>query len=245
MATFDPQRGAMKGIGERIWLILLGGWLFIGFVYCRSNWLTERYGPKLYSKHDEELIIRDFFRDKRGGYFVDVGAGHYRVNSNTYYLEKNLDWQGLAVDANCDYAKDYPVFRPMTRFFCFFVAAKSGLSVDFYIPFWNKRLATGDSVLAERQGLDPKTKVKSITLDDLLNGAGVARFDFLSIDIELGEPAALSGFDIEKYRPALVCIEAHDEVREQVLDYFLQHNYMLARAYDGLDPLNMYFIPKR
>ena len=28
----------------------------------------------LYSQHDEELIIRDFFQDRREGFFLDVGC---------------------------------------------------------------------------------------------------------------------------------------------------------------------------
>lgn len=47
-------------------------------------------GKKLYSQYDEELIIRDFFNDRRGGVFVDVGCYHYKDISTTYYLEKHL-----------------------------------------------------------------------------------------------------------------------------------------------------------
>ena len=45
---------------------------------------------KLYSQFDEELIIRDFFQDRRGGFFLDVGAAWPLRNNNTYYLEKHL-----------------------------------------------------------------------------------------------------------------------------------------------------------
>ena len=54
---------------------------------------------KLYSQFDEELIIRDFFQDRRGGFFLDVGAADPDVNNTTYYLEKNLGWSGIGVDA--------------------------------------------------------------------------------------------------------------------------------------------------
>ncbi len=39
---------------------------------------------KLYSQFDEELIIRDFFEDRRGGFFVDVGAWLPHKSSTTY-----------------------------------------------------------------------------------------------------------------------------------------------------------------
>jgi len=216
----------------------------ISSLFCRPNWLVERYGPKKYSKNEEELIIRDFFHDKRDGYFVDIGAGHYRIHSNTYFLEKDLGWQGLAVDANCQYGKEYAEFRPKTRFFCFFVGVQSGRWMDFYIQLWNKRLSTGVPDWTKNAGLYRKTRIMSITLDDLLARAGVVRFDFLSMDIELGEPAALSGFNIGKHRPALVCIEAHRQVRKEILRFFSQNGYGIVGIYETLDPLNLYFAPE-
>lgn len=39
------------------------------------------------------------------------------------------------------------------------------------------------------------------------------------MDLELHEAAALAGFDIQRFRPALVCIEGHPEVRQQI--YFM------------------------
>lgn len=213
-------------------------------MFCHENWLTQRYGPKLYSEEDEELIIRDFFHDRRGGYFADIGSGHFRNHSTTYYLEKALGWHGLAVDANCAFGDDYSLYRRHTRFFCYFVGAKSDTRVEFFIQPANLRLSTGDAALASRWFTFQKTSVPSITLDDLLNLAGAAHIDFLSMDIERGEPAALSGFDIERYRPEFVCIESYPEVREQILDYFFRFRYVIVRTYDGLDSRNLYFAPR-
>jgi len=44
-------------------------------------------GAPLYSQHREELIVRDFFHDRRNGVFLDVGCASPIQNSNTYYLE--------------------------------------------------------------------------------------------------------------------------------------------------------------
>src|SRR5688572_25719732 len=59
---------------------------------------AERYGSSRNSEHEEEWLIRDFFQDKKKGYFVDVGANHFQHFSNTYYLEVNLGWSGIAVE---------------------------------------------------------------------------------------------------------------------------------------------------
>jgi FkbM family methyltransferase len=205
--------------------------------------LVQKYGPKLYSQHNEELVIRDFFNDQRGGVFVDIGASHYQTNSTTYYLEKHLDWSGIAVDAICDYGKGYQLYRKKTRFFCFFVSDRSDQEADFYINLDNKRVSTGNSRLAKRQGQYDLVKVPSITLNDLLSSLGMTRFDFLSMDIEFAEPAALAGFDIDRYRPSLVCIEAHRKVRQAILDYFKAHRYRRLAQYDIVDRLNYYFAP--
>lgn len=66
------------------------------------------------------------------------------------------------------------------------------------------------------------------------------------IRLAMGSPAAaLAGFDIERYRPALVCIEMHRQVKQRILDYFSNYGYVLLEKYKDLDPANSYFIPLR
>jgi hypothetical protein len=85
--------------------------------------------------------------------------------------------------------------------------------------------------------------VPTTTLNAVLDQAGLTRVDFLSMDIELAEPKALAGFDIDRFQPGLVCIEAHLEVRQQILDYFATHRYSLVGKYLRADPHNLYFRP--
>jgi hypothetical protein len=53
-----------------------------------------RKEKKLYSQWNEELLIRDFFGDRRDGTFLDVGCADYKRLSTTYYLEERLGWSG-------------------------------------------------------------------------------------------------------------------------------------------------------
>jgi FkbM family methyltransferase len=210
-----------------------------------SNWLTAKYGPKIYSQNDEELIIRDFFNDRKGGFFVDVGAGHYRINSTSFYLEKHLGWHGIAVDAIPNYEMQYLKKRKNTHFFSFYVSDKSDEEIDFYMIQKNRSLSTGDEEAAKKEGEYKAIKVPTITLNDLLAREGVTEFDLLSMDIERSEPAALAGFDIKKFKPSLVCIKAHKEVLDQIMDYFDKNEYKVIDKYKGLDPLNLYFTPEK
>jgi FkbM family methyltransferase len=222
---------------------------YVGTKYGSSpdpgRWLGEKYGYQKVSRNAEEWIIRDFFNDKRNGVFVDVGAADYKENSNTFFLETGLGWTGLAIDALPEFGDNYRRYRPKTVFASFFVSDSSDSQATLYVPVsFNREAASGTAAAAKAQGLvvTPK-QVPTITLDDFLTKSGLDRFDFLSMDIELAEPKALAGFSIEKYLPSLVCIEAHSEVRQQILDYFAKHDYVLVGRYLRSDPDNLYFSP--
>ncbi len=204
--------------------------------------LRTRYGNALYSQYDEELFIRDFFGDRRGGVFVDVGASHYEINSTTYYLEKHLGWRGIAIDALEDYRQGYQRHRPGTKFFAYYVADHSGGISDFHIVRGNERLSTGLKEVASDKGSHETVALPTVSLTDLLQREGLETIDFLSIDIEQAEPTALRGLDIERFRPALVCIDVSQH-RDAIYAYFRRHGYEELEHYTRLDPLNAYFRP--
>lgn len=206
--------------------------------------LDAKYGPGRFSENEEEWIIRDFFKDKRNGVFVDVGAGHYGSNSNTYYLERQLGWSGLAIEPLRHFEADYIKHRSRARFLPFFVSDVSDQQIKMYTLGEMFAGSSSDPSFVARFGENAReVTVPTITLDDLLEREQVQAFDFMSMDIELSEPKALAGFSIERYRPALVCIEAHPEVRQQILDYFTRHHYVIVAKYLRVDEKNLYFTP--
>lgn len=202
-----------------------------------------RYGPPQYSSHEEELFVRDFFRDRRDGVFVDVGAGHYRDRNNTYYLERHLGWSGIAVDAQAKFAADYAKHRPRTRFYTFFVADRSDERARLFVGRSDLFSSSNEGFTASATGVAAESTVPTITLDDLLTRTGLTRVDFLSVDVELAEPKVLGGFDLARVPPALVCIEAHPPVRQAILDYFARRGYTVVGRYLRADPQNLWFRP--
>src|SRR5687767_15917548 len=111
-----------------------------------------------------------------------------------------------------------------------------------YVLWWNTTVTSGDRAFVERHGPNPEeVSATTITLNDLFAVERVERIDFLSIDIELWEPKALAGFDIDRYRPELVCIEALPAVRQSILDYFARHGYVAIGKYLRADEQNLYF----
>jgi FkbM family methyltransferase len=203
----------------------------------------DRFGEPRYSSHQEELFVRDFFEDRRDGVFVDIGASHYRDRSNTYYLESELGWKGLAVEPLADFATDYRLHRPRTVFVPMFVSASSDERAKLHVGRNTLFSSARPGFTSGFTDVERTMDVPTITLDDLLAAEGVDRIDFLSIDIELHEPEALAGFTIARHRPALVCIEAHPEVRQQILEYFTANGYVIVAKYLRADPQNLWFRP--
>ena len=85
--------------------------------------------------------------------------------------------------------------------------------------------------------------VPPVPLNDLHDHERVTSIDLLSIDVELHEPQVLRGFDIARFKPGLVCIEAHPEVRQAILDYFASNRYVVVGKYIRADQQNLYFQP--
>lgn len=212
--------------------------------HAESQALLDKYGPQKNSYSEEEWCIRDFFNDRRDGFFVDVGANDYKVTSNTYYLDTVLNWKGLAIEPQKQFEADYLKYRPRTKFVSFFVSDESNQLAKMYLVNKSSLIASGNRGFTEQVGEKAKeVEVPTITLNDLLDSERVKKIDFLSIDIELWEPKALAGFDVERFRPELVCIEAHPQVRQQILDYFAHHHYTVVGKYLRADINNIYFTP--
>ncbi len=202
-----------------------------------------RENRRRYSQHDEELMIRYFFQDKRDGVFLDVGCAWPIRNSTTFFLEQHLNWSGIAVDALAEYGDAWALNRPRSTFLNYAVSDRSGGTITFY-----RGSGTGVSSIYEEHTVERTNKppvpveVEVKTLNDLLETAGVDTINFMSMDIEGAEPLALAGFDIERFAPELVCIEGRwSENAPKIREYFEAHSYELLEEYNVYEKANWYF----
>jgi FkbM family methyltransferase len=205
--------------------------------------LRAQWGPARFSSHNEELLVRDFFSDMRDGFFVDIGAGHYRERSNTYFLETKRGWSGIAIDPQPDLAAGYQKHRPRTKFFTMFVSDVSDEKALLHIGNNNLFSSADAAFTKEFTDVSATIEARTVKLDDLLAAGKVEKIDFVSLDVELHEPQVLAGFNLRRYLPRLVCVEAHPQVRQQILDYFARRNYVIIARYLRADPQNLWFRP--
>lgn len=202
----------------------------------------------LYSSGNEEVVIRDFFQDRRDGFFLDVGCLTPIANNNTYYLEEQLGWSGLAVDALAAYEKAWKQTRPKSRFFAFAVTKRAGETVPFYTSRSrpNKSSLNRKSVMVfDRNPIE--IQVPTITLNKLLDDNGVTKVDFVSIDISGSELDALEGFDLGRFKPDLVAvIMPRAQVnRKSLQQYFTRRGYARLDRYTAHGSFNWFYAPRK
>jgi FkbM family methyltransferase len=210
-------------------------------------------GESLYAQHRQEAVIRHFFKDRREGFFVDVGCFHWKKSSTTCYLERHLDWSGIGIDAQEKFRAGWEKYRKRSKFFAYAVTDKSGETITFYKAGDDNTPTNGGisstettniEILQERMEFEvEETTVPTITLNDLLDQEGVEKIDFLSMDINGGESVALKGFDIQRFEPDLVHIEASLHRQDELLAYFNENGYKRIDRYLKHDHINWYFTP--
>ena len=194
----------------------------------------------------EKQNIREYFDNKRNGFFIDIG-GHEPVSiySQTWHLENVLDWTGIIVEPNPDFAKKARELRPKS--IVVEAACTSNEKVgtqSLFIPINEGNEITGHASL-EINADDynytnhKSVKVKAQTLTNILQNNKVKDIDFLSIDVEGTEYDVLVGIDFKIFRPKLILLEdKHVYLKKH---FFLKNvGYRLAKRENG----NCWYIQK-
>lgn len=63
------------------------------------------------SQVGQDLFALTVLDKRRNGYFLDVGANHPIENNNTYHLERDFNWRGLAIDISSSCAPLWTTHR--------------------------------------------------------------------------------------------------------------------------------------
>lgn len=67
---------------------------------------------KSYSQAGQDIFVSKILKLKKNGYFLEIGSNDPIFNSNTYLLEKELNWKGLMVEYDKSFTEQYKLQRP-------------------------------------------------------------------------------------------------------------------------------------
>ena len=154
------------------------------------------------SQAGQDRVVARLFGGKRDGIFVDIGAYDGITGSNTLYFERALGWSGILVEPVAAHRARAEAVR-RTPCLPYAVAARDGaarfIAVEAGFTQMSGLAETYDPALLTRVRNDPRHReaeieVETRTIAQIFAEAGLNRADFVSLDIEGGELAALSAF---------------------------------------------------
>jgi FkbM family methyltransferase len=180
---------------------------------------------------NEDTAVLNYFKDKKNGFYVDVGCYHPIHRNNTYLLHKQ-NWSGINIDTSQFSIDLFNYMRPKDLNYSCAISNKNE-SIKLFYQKEISQLSTTESVQAKTvfQGNIKEKEIQAFTLDEILNRDKYkdTKIDFLDIDVEGADFKVLEGLSFEKFKPKLICVEIHDkEVKQSKIYNFLTNkNYEL------------------
>ncbi|MFG1250056.1 FkbM family methyltransferase [Xanthobacter flavus] len=167
-------------------------------------------GDAVYTAQEERGLTTSFLGGS--GIFVEVGAYDPVFQSQTLHLEM-MGWKGLLVEPVPELANNLRASRQarVAQVACVAPEAagigrvalleRRGSSTIVFNP---SKIGPEDAVL----------DVPAATLDAVLEGAGLSRIDYLSVDVEGAEPEVLRGLTLRRFQPKLVVVDDRERFGE-------------------------------
>ncbi len=188
---------------------------------------------KFYSQIGQDKWVCEFFNYKKNGYFLDIGAFDGVDLSNTYYLEKELDWNGICVEAS---KVIFERLKTQRKCLCINNAIyKKNTTVNFSF----------DGHMGSRISMNSTGEtVEALTLETVLKQHNSPKtIDYVSLDIEGNEFEALLGFPFKEYEVILWTIEhnLHGGVEGRILkgnvmNIMRDNGYQIIKENVGTSP---------
>lgn len=162
------------------------------------------------------IIVDEYFHDMRDGFFIETGSCDGIFQSNTFYLETELNWSGLLIEPNPNYVKECIVNRPKSKVYeCALVSFdfKDDHTVLYSIASKGAMGTVEDRGMWINETETPviHQKIAVRTLTSILDEIQPKEIDFFSLDVEGYEINVLQGLDFEKYKPKIIVIECHGD----------------------------------
>lgn len=186
----------------------------------------------------------------RNGFFIEAGANDGYSQSNTYFLETELNWRGILVEGIPElYAKCEKERPGSFVYHCALVSSdfKGRMATMHYANLMSVvdgALKTDEAQASQIQaGVNVQRlkgtysiEVPARTLESILDEIeNLPTIDFLSLDVEGYERNVLMGLNLSRFRPTYILVEARffEEVNSllvlekyELLERLSPHDYL-------------------
>ena len=184
---------------------------------------NERYP----SQAGQDKIIKEvFFKNKKNGFFVEIGAYDGVVGSNCYYFERFLNWNGIALEpSNFQFEKlkknrkckllNSAVSNEIKE--VEFIEVVEGLTQMSGIN--NDSFKRNIDIILNNNKSKTRTfNLKTITFEQIVSKD--TDIDYLSIDIEGGEMDLLNSINFNNNDIKVISVENNVPTKQNFKDFF-------------------------
>lgn len=184
-----------------------------------------------YSQIGQDKFVNEkIFQGMENGFFVDIGAHDGISISNSYFFEQHKNWNGICVEP---IPEVFELLRKNRKCICIEGAISSENGYQDFLQIQGPvEMLSGlvdkfdfrdkeriDIELQNRGGSCKVVKVKTYTLQSILDAHNVTHIDLLSVDSEGAELAILQSIDFKKVK--IECIIAENNYQKKSVEEFL------------------------
>ena len=181
--------------------------------------------------NNEDTAILNYFKDRKNGFYVDVGCYHPIHRNNTHLLHMQ-NWSGVNIDTSQFSIDLFNFMRPKDLNYNCAISDKNE-NIKLFYQKELSQLSTIEKGQAENvfQGDIKEKEINAFTLDEILGRDKYkdSKIDLLDIDVEGADLKVLKGLSFGKFKPELVCVEIHAKEIEKsdIYNFLIDKNYKL------------------
>ena len=181
--------------------------------------------------NNEDTAVLNYFKDRKNGFYVDVGCYHPIHRNNTHLLHKQ-NWSGINIDTSQFSIDLFNYMRPKDLNYNCAISDKNE-NIKLFYQKELSQLSTTEKGQAESvfQGNIKEKEMRAFTLDEVLNRDRYkkSKIDFLDNDVEGADLKVLKGLSFDKFKPELICIEIHEKEVElsEIYKFLVDKKYEL------------------
>lgn len=174
--------------------------------------------PGYFSDSGQDRVLDSVvFKGKRGGTFVELGGNDGLVGSPTLYFELMRGWNGVLIEGSptlCDAAAAFRRCECIEAVVAGREEVREFLEIRAGEPFFQQGGLIDCQPKLQRQLSDQgkldhgrKVEVRTRTLADILDTAGLKQIDYLALDIEGAELEVLESFPFDRFDITAISVE--------------------------------------
>lgn len=175
---------------------------------------------------EDKLLNEKYFKNKRDGFFIELGAMDGVTYSNTLFFEQQLGWSGVLIEPQNYMYNSLISNRPNCYNFNYAVSEVDGVVLftgSYALGGIDSTMTGNHKKIWNLEGDEHSYYVQSRPMKTILKDVPISEVDLFSIDVEGGELAVLETFDWNiPVKIILIEIQDHDPDKDNEIRNFLK-----------------------